>query len=173
MRTAVPPSALASEVREALRPISPDLPTNEFRTLQEMVDRTSSPRRFVVTVLLAFAAFALVLASLGIYAVISYTVNQRRQELGIRMALGASSRELQAGVLLQTLRLAAFGILIGLAGSLALARAISGLLFGVESTDPVTFVGMIAVLVTVAGLAGYLPARRASRVDPLVALRAE
>jgi len=105
--------------------------------------------------------------------VISYTVNQRRQELGIRMALGASSRELQAGVLLQTLRLAAFGILIGLAGSLALARAISGLLFGVESTDPVTFVGMIAVLVTVAGLAGYLPARRASRVDPLVALRAE
>ena len=173
MRTATPPSALASQVREALRPIAPALPTNEFRTMQQIVDKTASPRRFVVAILVAFALFALVLASLGIYAVIWYTVNQRRQELGIRMALGASSRDLQAAVLLQTLRLAALGIVVGLAGSLVLGRAISGLLFGVESTDPVTFVGMVAVLFSVAGLAGYLPARRASRVDPLVALRAE
>jgi ABC-type antimicrobial peptide transport system permease subunit len=122
--------------------------------------------------LAGFAAFALVLASLGIYAVISYSVSQRTQEIGIRMALGASAQKLQASILFQTLALAAVGILIGVASSWALARAISGLLFGVTATDPATFVGMLILLTAVAALAGYLPARRASRIDPMSALRA-
>ncbi len=117
--------------------------------------------------------FALVLASLGIYGVISYSVNQRTQEIGIRMALGASAGDLQAGIILQTLGLAAIGIVLGAAASWALARALSGLLFGVTPGDPATFAGMLIVLTAVAALAGYLPARRASRIDPMVALRAD
>ena len=175
IRTALPSAALASQVRLALKPIAPapELSTNEFRTLQDIVDRRASPRRFVVTVLGGFAVFALVLASLGIYAVVAYTVNQRQQEFGIRIALGASTGELVGSVMMQTLRLAGLGVAIGLAGSLALSRVISGLLYGVESTDPATFGAMVAVLLTVAGVAGFLPARLASRVDPAVTLRAD
>jgi putative ABC transport system permease protein len=98
-------------------------------------------------------------------------VSQRTQEIGIRMALGASARRLEAGIILQTLGLAAMGMLVGAVASLALARALSGLLFGVTSRDPVTFVGMLIVLTAVAAAAGYLPARRAARIDPTVALR--
>ena len=119
-----------------------------------------------------FAAFALILASLGIYGVVSYSVNQRTQEIGIRMALGASAADLQMRVIFETLALAAAGMLIGVAGSWALARALQGFLFGVTSTDPLTFIGMLIVLTIVAVMAGYLPARRASHIDPMVALRA-
>jgi ABC-type antimicrobial peptide transport system permease subunit len=119
-----------------------------------------------------FALFALILASLGIYGVISYSVNQRTQEIGIRMALGATAGDLQARIILQTLTLAAIGMLVGGAASWALARTLSGLLFGVTAGDPVTFLAMLAVLTAVAALAGYLPARRASHIDPIVALRA-
>jgi ABC-type antimicrobial peptide transport system permease subunit len=139
--------------------------------MQQVVDKAASPRRFVVLLLGGFAAFALILASLGIYAVISYSVNQRTQEIGIRMALGASAQSLQAGILLQTLTLAAIGMLLGVASSWALARTLSGLLFGVTSTDPATFAAMLLLLTAVAALAGYLPARRASRIDPMAALR--
>ncbi len=118
-----------------------------------------------------FAAFALVLASLGIYAVISYSVSQRTQEIGIRMALGASAETLQRSILLQTLGLAGIGMIVGVAASWALARTLSGLLFGVKSSDPVTFLGMLVVLTAVAAIAGYLPARRASQIDPMAALR--
>jgi predicted permease len=172
VRTALPPSGLAAAVRGALKPIEPNLPGNEFRTLQQLVDRAVSPRRFVVFLLAGFAGFALILASLGIYGVISYSVTQRTQEIGIRMALGASARDLQAHILLQTLGLAAIGMSVGAAGSWLLARTISGLLFGVSSSDPITFLGMVAVLTAVAAVAGYLPARRASRIDPMLALRA-
>ena len=120
-----------------------------------------------------FALFALILASLGVYGLISYSVNQRTQEIGIRMALGASARNVQTRIVVQTLQLAAAGMAIGAVASLALARGLSGLLFGVTATDPATFLGMLVVLAAVATLAGYLPARRASRIDPLVALRAE
>jgi predicted permease len=173
VRTTLPPAELASSVRAALKPIEPNLPASDFRTLQQLVDKAVSPRRFVVWLLGGFAMFALVLASLGIYGVISYSVNQRTQEIGIRMALGASAGDLQAGIILQTLGLAAIGIVLGAAASWALARALSGLLFGVTPGDPATFAGMLIVLTAVAALAGYLPARRASRIDPMVALRAD
>ncbi|HXC86355.1 MAG TPA: ABC transporter permease [Candidatus Cybelea sp.] len=171
VRTSLPTSELASRLREALRPIEPDLPTANMRTLQTMVDRAVSPRRFVVWLLGGFAAFALVLASLGIYAVISYSVSQRTPEIGIRMALGASAEMLERSILLQTLGLAGMGMVVGTVASWALARTLSGLLFGVTSSDPVTFAGMLVILTGVAALAGYLPARRASRIDPMSALR--
>jgi len=172
VRTTLPPSALASTVRAALRPIDPNLPATEFRPLQQLVDKAVSPRRFVVLLLSGFSAFALVLASLGIYGVISYSVSQRRQEIGIRMALGASASDLQRRIVLQTLGLAGIGIVLGTAASWALARLLTGFLFGVTSNDPVTFLGMVIVLTAVAVTAGYFPARRASRIDPMSALRA-
>jgi predicted permease len=171
VRTSMPTAELASRLREALRPIEPDLPTANMRTLQTMVDRAVSPRRFVVWLLGGFAGFAMVLASLGIYAVISYSVSQRTQEIGIRMALGASAGTLQRSILLETLGLAGIGMVVGIVASWALARTLSGLLFGVTSSDPVTFVGMLVILTAVAAIAGYLPARRASRIDPMSALR--
>jgi len=172
IRTSLAPGELAASVRAALKPAAPNLPGKDFRTLQQLVDKAVSPRRFVVLLLGGFALFALLLASLGIYGVVSYGVNQRTQEIGIRMALGASAAKLQAGIIAQTLRLAAVGMLIGAAASRVLAQALGGLLFGVTATDPLTFLGMPAVLALVAVAAGYLPARRASRIDPSIALRA-
>ena len=171
VRTSLTTSALVPRLREALKPIDPTLATGTLRTMQQIVDKAASPRRFVVLLLGGFAAFALILAALGIYAVISYSVSQRTQEIGIRMALGASAQSLQAGILFQTLTLAANGMLLGVASSWALARTLSGLLFGVTSTDPATFAAMLLLLTAVAALAGYLPARRASRIDPMAALR--
>jgi predicted permease len=164
---------LVAAVRETLKPLSPNLAGNAVRSIQELVDRSVSPRRFVVLMLGGFAVFALVLASLGIYGLISYSVNQRTQEIGIRMALGASAGDVQRRIVFQTLRLAAIGLTIGVVASWSFAQSLSGLLFGVTANDPVTFAGMLIVLTIVAALAGYLPARRASRIDPLVALRAE
>ncbi len=172
VRSTLPPASLASGVRSALLPIVPTVAGSEFRPLQQLVDKAVSPRRFVVLLLGGFALFALVLASLGIYGVISYSVGQRTQEIGIRMALGASAGHLQMRIISQTMALAGAGVLIGSAASWVLARSLSGMLFGVTSSDPVTFIGMLAVLTGVAAIAGYLPAHRASRIDPSVALRA-
>jgi predicted permease len=173
LRTTLPGSQLATAVRNTLQPIAHDLPTNDFRSIQHLVDKAVSPRRFIVMLLGGFALFALILASLGIYGVISYSVNQRTQEIGIRMALGASASNLQSRIIRQTLSLAGMGILVGAAASWILARALSGLLYAVTPTDPITFLGMVIVLTAVAALAGYLPARRASRIDPMAALRAD
>jgi ABC-type antimicrobial peptide transport system permease subunit len=120
-----------------------------------------------------FAMLALVLASLGIYGVVSYSVNQRSQEIGIRMALGASASQVQLAVLRKTVALAMAGALLGTVGSVAVARLLESLLFGVRPGDTATFGGMLVVLTAVASLAGYLPARRASRIDPMSALRSE
>ena len=116
VRTALPPDSLAAGIRTALRPLDPNLPVREFVTFQDLVDKAVSPRRFLVLLLAGFAAFALLLASLGIYAVISYSVSQRVQEIGIRMALGASATHLQSRILLHTLGLAALGLALGMAG---------------------------------------------------------
>ena len=172
VRSRLPLSAFASPVEASLRPIQPNLPKGGFRPLRELVDTAVSPRRFFVLLLAGFAGFALVLASLGIYAVISYSVNQRTLEIGIRMALGASTGDVQSRIVMQTLALALTGMLLGIAASSAVSRALSGLLFGVTSTDSVTFFSALTVLTAVAALAGYLPARSASRIDPMIALRA-
>jgi predicted permease len=173
VRSAQATAPLVAAVRETLRPLAPNLPGTGVRTIQDLVDRSVSPRRLVVLLLGGFAVFALVLASLGIYGLISYSVSQRTQEIGIRMALGASARDVQLRIVTQTLALAAVGITIGVVASWLVARSLSGLLFGVTASDPVTFAAMLLVLVSVALIAGYLPARRASRIDPLVALRVD
>jgi predicted permease len=171
VRTKLPPSSLASSVRAVLRPINPSLPAGEFRTLDQLVDRAVSPRRFVVWLLGGFAFLALILSSLGIFGVISYSVNQRTQEIGIRMALGASPRRMQAGVIRQAMSLVSIGIVLGGAGAWALARLLGSLLYGVTPSDPVTFLMMTGALTIAAMAAGYLPARRASTVDPMSVLR--
>ena len=171
VRTKRPPAELAPAIRAALKPIAPNVPGSDFRILESLVDKAVSPRRFVVWLLGGFAVFALLLASLGIYAVVSYSVNQRTQEIGIRMALGASGVKLQAGIVGQTLTLAAMGMLAGGAISWVAARALGGLLFGITASDPTTFGAMLGVLTAVAAAASYFPARRASRIDPATALR--
>jgi ABC-type antimicrobial peptide transport system permease subunit len=173
VRTKLPPEAAAPGVRAALRKVDASLPTAEFRTLEDIVDRAVSPRRFVVMLLGGFALLALFLASLGIYGVVSYSVNQRTQEIGIRMALGASAGHVQFRVLRETVGLALMGTLVGVVGSIGVARLLESLLFGVKPGDAVTFLAMTLVLTSVAALAGYLPARRASRIDPMSALRSE
>ena len=173
VRTKLAPEAVAPTVRAALKTVDPTLPTAEYRTLEGVVDRAVSPRRFVVMLLTGFATLALVLASLGIYGVVSYAVSQRSQEIGVRMALGATARDVQFAVLRQTLGLALAGAVVGLAASAGVARLLESLLYGVKPGDAVTFLGMLAVLMAVAALAGYLPARRASRIDPMAALRTE
>jgi predicted permease len=171
VRTALPPDSLAAGIRTALRPIDPNLPVGTFQTLQDLVDKVVSPRRFLVMLLAGFAGFALLLASLGIYALISYSVNQRTREIGIRMALGASERLVEREVLKETLRLALTGVAIGALASFALNKWIESLLFGTTPTDPVAFSGVILLLCAAALVAGYVPARRASHVDPMIALR--
>ncbi|HXB71317.1 MAG TPA: ABC transporter permease [Candidatus Acidoferrales bacterium] len=171
VRTKLAPEAVAPGVRAALRRVDAGLPTAEFRTLDDLVERAVSPRRFVVVLLGGFALLALLLASLGIYGVVSYSVNQRTQEIGIRMALGASAGHVQFRVLRETVGLALAGSLVGVAGSAAVARLLESLLFGVQPGDALTFLAMTLVLTSVAALAGYLPARRASRIDPMAALR--
>jgi predicted permease len=171
VRTSLRPDSLATGIRTALRPLDPNLPVREFVTFQDLVDKAVSPRRFLVLLLGGFAAFALILASLGIYAVISYSVNQRVQEIGIRMALGESATDLQRRIVLRTLGLAALGLALGMAGSRVLSSALGSLLFGITSGDPVTFIEAATLLIAVAAIAGYIPARKASRIDPMVALR--
>jgi predicted permease len=173
VRTKVPPEALASSVLKTLRTLNPGQPANEFRPLQQIVDHAVSPRRFFVSLVACFAVLGLVLASLGIYGVISYSVAQRTQEIGIRMALGATPSQVLFGVIAKTLRVALIGIALGIIGSLVAAKWIASLLFGTAPTDPATFVGVILLLSAVGFIAGYIPARRATKVDPLVALRYE
>jgi predicted permease len=173
VRTSLPAAELAASIKAALRPIDPNLPVTEFQTLQGLVDKVVSPRRFLVMLLSGFAGFALLLASLGIYALISYSVNQRTKEIGIRMALGASSGRVRRGVLTKTLRLALAGVALGTLGSFALGKWIESLLFGTTPTNPAVMSGVSLLLCVVALAAAYVPARRASRIEPLQALRTE
>jgi ABC-type antimicrobial peptide transport system permease subunit len=171
VRSTVPPASLAPGLRAALHDLDPAVPLGEFTTLQGLVDQAVSPRRFLLQVFGAFALAALALAALGIYGVVAYSVRQRQQEFGIRMALGASGPRVLASVLGRTLALALAGVAIGAAGALALGRAVASLLYGVQPRDPATFAAVAALLTAVAVLAAYVPARRASRVDLAEVLR--
>ncbi len=173
VRSTLPLPVLSRRVDAALRPIIPSLPKAGMRPLTRLVDHAISPRRFVVLLLAGFAAFALVLVSLGIYGVVSYSVTRRTQEIGIRMALGAQGARVQRQIVIETLGRAAIGLALGAVAAAMAARAISGLLFGVTYADPYTFLAAAAIMLAVAGLAGYFPARRASRIDPMTALRVE
>ncbi len=173
VRSKMTPDALAGSVLQALRELNPKQTAEEFRPMQMLVDRANSPRRFFMLLVGAFAALGLLLAAVGIYGVISYAVTRRTQEIGIRMALGASMGRVQADVLRNTLRLAAVGIVLGTIVSLGLARLIAALLFDTSPWDGATYAGMVILLTVVALVSGYLPARRASRIDPLTALREE
>jgi ABC-type antimicrobial peptide transport system permease subunit len=171
VRTKLPPEVLASSVMTTLRQINPGQPAVEFRTIQRLVDHATSPRRFFVVLVSIFAALGLLLAALGIYGVISYSVTQKTQEIGIRMALGATQGRVQRYVLGKTLRMALVGTVVGVVASVGVSRLIATLLFGTAPTDVVTFAGMVVVLGAVAFVAGYVPARRASRIEPSIALR--
>jgi predicted permease len=171
IRTKLPPASLASAVTAVLREINPNQPANEFKPIQMLVGRASSPRRFFVMLVGAFAGLGLLLAALGIYGVISYSVTQRTQEIGVRMALGATTSQVQLSIIFRTLRLALIGVILGAIASFFLSRGIAALLFNTAPTDPLTFAAMVVILGSVALLAGYLPARRASRINPIQALR--
>ena len=171
VRTALRPESLTAEMRQALHSIDPNLPVRELLMLQDLVDRATSPRRFLLLLLSGFAIFALVLASLGIYAVISYSVSRRAQEIGIRMALGASAHDLRAQIVFRTLGLAALGLGLGMIASRALTTGLASLLYGITSGDPVTFLAIGSLLIAVSAIAGYIPAWKASRIDPMIALR--
>jgi predicted permease len=171
VRTSLPPATLAASVLHALRELNPKQPAAELRPIRTIVDRAVSPRRFFIMLVAAFAGLGLLLAALGIYGIISHSVTQRTQEIGLRMALGSTTAQVQLRVMGKTLRLTMIGIATGTIASLIVARAIAALLFDTTPTDPVTFAAVILTLAIVALCAGYLPARKASRIDPMVALR--
>jgi len=171
IRTSLPPATLAASVLRALREMNPSQPAAEFRPIQTMVDRAVSPRRFFMLLVAGFAGLGLLLAALGIYGVISYSVTRQAQAIGIRMALGASVGQVQRQVLAITLRLAFTGMALGTLLALAVARLISSLLFATSSWDLPTYLGMALALLLVAAVSGYIPARRASGVNPMEVLR--
>jgi putative ABC transport system permease protein len=173
LRTSIAARSLAPAAEKVVHSLDPELPVARVATLDEVVARSISEPRFYMILLGAFAAMAVFLAALGIFGVLSYAVVQRSREIGIRVALGAHPRDVLRMVLGQAARLAALGVVAGLAGAIALSRAIASLLFQLSPTDPATLGTMAALLAAVALVASYLPARRATRVDPLVALRSE
>jgi putative ABC transport system permease protein len=167
------PASLAAAIRNQVLAIDKDQPVTSIRTINEVIASTTAPRRFNTLLLAIFAAVAMALAATGIYSVISYSVTQRTQEVGVRMALGARPGDVVRLILKQGLTLTLIGVAAGVLGALAAARVMSGLLYGVTATDPATFVAISLLLVIVATLACYLPARRAARVEPIAALRCE
>ena len=171
IRTSLPPGSLAPSVLRVLREVNPKQPAAELRPIRSIVDRANSPRRFFMMLVAAFAGLGLLLAALGIYGVISYSVTQKTQEIGVRMALGASAGHVRRQILLSTLRLAVAGMVLGAIASAASARLIASLLFGTSPWDVMAYAAMALALVAVALLSGYLPARRASAIDPMTALR--
>ncbi len=173
VRTKLEPLNAASAVKDAIHAVDPDEPVYNVRSMRDVEAASLSPQRLQIALIGFFAALALVLACMGIYGVMAYSVAQRTSEIGVRMALGAQTGNVLGLVLSEGLRLALLGAGIGLAGSFFAARLLSGMLFGVTPSDPLTFVGVAFVLVAVAMVACYIPARRATRIDPLVALRYE
>jgi len=173
VRTAGDPLAAATAVERAIHSLDKDLPVSQVLTMDQLLGNSLSQRRLTLVLLASFAVLALLLAAIGVYGVIAYSVRQRTNEIGIRMALGAQTGDVLKLILTQGLKLALIGVVIGLAAAFALTRWMETLLFGVRPADPLTFVVIAAVLTLVALLACYIPARRAAKVDPMVALRCE
>jgi predicted permease len=171
VRSSLPPATIAASVLRALRELNPNQPAAEFRPVRTIVDHAISPRRFFMLLVAAFAGLGLVLATLGIYGVISYSVMRQTPEIGIRMALGASAGRVQRQVLASTLRLTLTGIALGMLIAIALAQAIASMLFAISPWDLPSYLGMGVGLLLVAIASGYIPARRASSINPMVALR--
>ena len=173
VRSSTSPELLTAEVRREIRDLDRDLPMYRVLTMEQRVAESLARRRFSTVLLVLFAGFALALATIGIYGVMAYLVNQGAREIGIRMALGASQRGILGLVVRQGMVLALCGVGLGLIAAFAFARLVSGLLFGVRPNDPFTFAAIACLLAMVAFLASYIPARRAARIDPMVSLRCE
>ena len=167
------PTRLASAVRSEVQALDPNLPVSNIKPVRQMIDERISPKRLMTYILAVFGLIALLLASVGIYGVMSYAVTQRTQEIGVRMALGAQAVDVLKLVIKNGMTMALVGVAIGLAGAYALTRLLANLLFKVAPTDLVTFAAVSISLIVVALVACYIPARRATKVDPLVALRYE
>jgi ABC-type antimicrobial peptide transport system permease subunit len=173
VRTSIDPNSIVAAVRQAVWSVDPNQPISDIKTLEQIVSDSIAQPRLNMMLMMLFGVLALLLSAVGIYGLLSHAVTQRTQEMGIRMALGANVGDVLKLVLKQGMILALFGEVIGLAGAFALTRLIRGLLFGVTPTDTTIFAGVVAVLTLTALVACYLPARRATKVDPLVALRYE
>lgn len=171
LRTKVDPLALAAAARDEIGNFDRDLPVEEMSTMTSVIGDSMWRYRFSALLIGLFSALALVLAAAGIYGVMSYAVSRRTREIGIRLALGAQPRNVLVQVVREGMKLAALGLALGAAVSLVLGRAVASLLFGVTATDPVTFAAVSLLLASVALVACYVPARRAAKVDPMIALR--
>jgi putative ABC transport system permease protein len=166
------PASLATAMRDRVRTLDPDIPTT-ITTFEDAVMSSVADRRFTMLALTSFGSFALFLAAVGIYGVLAYSVSRRTREIGVRMALGAERRRVLRMILRDGMRAVVPGILVGVVGALLLSRLMAGLLYGIEPTDPVTFGAVVVVLAVVTLAASFVPARRATKVDPMVAIRAE
>ena len=173
LKSAGDPNQLIAAVRQQIKQIDPDQPIYEIRSMDDIRAESVAPERLNLTLLSLFAGIALVLAIVGIYGVMSYTVTQRTHEIGIRMAIGAQPRDVFRMVIRQGMMLALIGVGCGLIGAFGLTRLMASMLFGVEPTDPATFAAIAVLLTGVALIACYVPGRRATKVDPVVSLRYE
>ena len=173
VRTAVDPLSLATSVRNAIWAVDKDQPVSNIQAMEKIVAAAVARQRFSMLLLAVFAGLALVLAAVGIYGVMSYSVAQQTREIGIRIALGATRRDVLTMTVKQGLKLVGIGLVIGLTAAFILTRVMATLLFGISATDPVTFLSISLVLLAVALLASYIPALRATKVDPMIALRAQ
>ena len=172
-RTTLPPETLGLTLAKIIREIDPDVPLTDLRSMETRIDHSLATRRSPALMAGLFAFTALLLATIGLYGVMAYTVSQRTSEFGLRMALGAQRRDVLRLVFGEGARLAAIGLVSGLAIALLLTSALSSLLYGVQPNDPLAFAGVALLLGSVTALACWLPARRATKVDPMIALRAE
>jgi putative ABC transport system permease protein len=172
-RTTSDPASVADAIVQQVRAIDPDVPVYNIATMQQRVHESVARQRFAMTMLGAFAFFAMLLAAVGVYGVMSFLVTQGTPDIAIRMALGAQRKSILSLVFRQGMSLASIGVVTGLIGAYSLTRLMGGLLFGVSARDPLTFAGVTVLLTMVALSACYFPARRAMRVDPMVALREE